>query len=337
MIYIITTLLRSRWSEFFPKMPLPQAIHPIVGYGFRCIILLLIKDNDTEPFVVVKTGNDERFIRYEKNDIAAMDYLSTNRRPSTQLSYAKVIYSGYHNNYFVAIKEFLPGETFSTGLYRNHINGSDAANAFAEWLSVMHREHQLSRQYQFTQNDFNEIIQPSIQLFTDTYSLTLQEQAFLDIYAHSAGSSGLPSFLLTLSHGDMTPSNIILRSNVFSAFDWSYVRFNGFPLTDLINFIITYCVIAYPEESKTAPRGFHKIKKYDSYLSRQLLEKIFFSDTPAAHFCHDIILRYCSFLQLPSSLIPFLFITYSIQQPVHELFQLFAEKGGRFIFHDVKK
>jgi hypothetical protein len=337
MLNKITAYLKANWNAFYPGAVFPARLNSLLLNTLGNVIIFFFKGGEKTPFMEAKIGDDEHYINYCKTEMIFADRIKSSDFPALKTSFPEILYSGAMDGYYVHLRKFIPGRSLQSSMFfgSEHDYGIILKKVVG-WITQMHIETSANKQpYDFSEKAYQEHLAWCAAVFESRFTLSAAETSYLDKFKRLAVSSSFAPFTTVVEHGDPSPSNILVDGENIILIDWAHAIFNGFPLHDLINFLIWYSIIVCPSETPASSlTGSLGQKTKNNWISKELVRSIYFERNEYSDSYKKIIAGYCKAMNIDERLIKFLFLTFSMTQPLYCLFQLFVEEENNFIFNE---
>lgn len=245
MIELFEDYIRNNWHNFNFPFKLPEKFSYFFLKGFRKAIFYIFKDNDSEPFAILKVSNDPIAFDRLRREYETLSFLSTKDCMKGKIPQPLALFElKGHKCIFESTLEGVPlvylikGTKSKRGLKRM----KDIFKMVVDALITLHNIN--------------------IKMEVDTRT----QNSFKSSFTHSV-----------IEHGDFNPSNLfisIISNGSIRIFDWEYSVMGGIPLKDLLDFSLWYILFTrYLSRENTREQPVLKDFE-ETFLSKNIHTKI---------------------------------------------------------------
>jgi hypothetical protein len=182
MIRLLESHIRAHWDDFNLPFVLPTRFSFLFFKGFRKSIFFVFKDNDSQPFAILKISDDHKVFERLESEYKTLSYLSTKKTLSnnipTPLAFFEI--SG-HKCVFESALEGTPMVYYMKGLRskRGLMRMKEIFGHVVDTLVALHypnSPHETDKKHQIVveHGDFNpgniQVTRSSIKIFDWEYS-----------------------------------------------------------------------------------------------------------------------------------------------------------------------
>jgi len=289
MIGFLEEYIRHNWQSLNPFFPQPERISFVLFKGFRKVIYYVFSNNDPKPFGVLKVSNESVVFDRLSKEFKTLSYLFAKGSISGNIPRPLAFFE--LRKHICSFQSALEG---SPMVYR--LKGIRNRSGLARMKEV-----------------FNDVVELLIRLHK------------IEIPGGTGGESHDGSKDLTapvvIEQGDFNISNILVSKSGLKVCDWEYSKIGGIPLSDLLEFSLSYVFFARFMANE--------IKR--ERLALDDFEEAFLFKSPHAEVVWEHIRWYNDEIGVDRASVPDIFLKFASKHLTGEDYRFFREKLKSFL------
>ena len=204
MIELFEEYILSNWCTFDLSFPVPNKLSYLFVKGFRKTILFIFKDDDVNPFAVLKATKDPIAFGRLSKEYETLLYIAADANIEGVVPRPLAFFE-------------LMGHTC---VLESALGGTPLVYA----MKGIRTKGGILKM----KNIFHMVVDTLLDLSC----------------ANGKKNDYTENKLKLIEHGDFNPSNLFVSRDGIKIFDWEYSKLEGTPLHDLLNFSLTYILFA---------------------------------------------------------------------------------------------
>jgi len=289
MIGFLEEYIRHNWQSLNPFFPQPERISFVLFKGFRKVIYYVFSNNDPMPFGILKVSNEAVVFDRLSREFETLSHLFAKGSISGNIPRPLAFFE--MQKHVCSFQSALKG---SPMVYR--LKGIRNRSGLARMKEI-----------------FNDVVELLIRLHK------IEIPGGTGGGAHE-GSEHSPAPVV-IEQGDFNISNLLVPKSGINICDWEYSKMGGVPLSDLLEFSLSYVFFARFLANE--------IKR--ERLALDDFEEAFLKKSPHTEVVWEHIRWYNDAIGVDRSSIPDIFSRFASKHLTGEDYRVFREKLKNFL------